>query len=365
MTDNNEKLSNIIKKLINQRKEGTYWDFKLMHQKNKGELVHDILCLANARHDGDRYLIYGICDTTYEIFGAKDNTPRRMQADLLDLFKGNAQKFAHSLYPSFHLETITLDDNEVDILVIHDEPSKPYSMTEQYKCVVPHHIYTRTLDTNTAINKSASFHDVEYMWKERLGLTQSPLDRMKIYLRHSPECWGSWEMGATFYKQFPEFTTEYQDGDLLDFKQEWARGEIGYHYDHGNNASYCCLKYHQTVLHKVHIIFFDGGKKIIVEPNLEPLNGGRFYYYLDGSIDHAYQQYLSKERDRDHSKGIRATDGSTISIPVLSSEELKAFMVSFKNNEQQVETITDGYPDKQNKVFLENQRLYESYKSTK
>ena len=35
--------------LINRRIEGTYWDFKRCHHTNKADLVHDVLCLANAK----------------------------------------------------------------------------------------------------------------------------------------------------------------------------------------------------------------------------------------------------------------------------------------------------------------------------
>ncbi|MBL4750790.1 MAG: ATP-binding protein [Amylibacter sp.] len=363
MINNNENLRDTIKSLIDQKKEGTYWDFKLKHQNDNGILIHDILCLANARHDGDRYLIYGVCNKTHKVIGVEDDNSRRSQAKILDLFKSNADKFFHSLYPNIQLETIILDGKDVDVLVIGDEPSKPYSMRLEYDPVRPLHIYTRIGDTNTAKDKSASFHDVEYMWKERFGLTQTPLDRVKIYLQHSSDCWASWEDNTTFYKQFPEFTTEYQDGDWLDSKQEWTRGEIRYHNKHGNGASYCCLKYHQTVLHKVHVVNFDGAKKTIVAPDYKPLNGGRFYYYLEGSIDYAYQKCLSKERDRDHSKDIRATNGSTISIPVLSSEKLEDFMASVKSSGTEIEVITDV--EEQNRVFLENQRLYESFKSAR
>ena len=41
-----------ISTLINRKAEGTYWDFKHEHHRCKADLIHDVLCLANARHTG-------------------------------------------------------------------------------------------------------------------------------------------------------------------------------------------------------------------------------------------------------------------------------------------------------------------------
>lgn len=48
--------------LIASGKEGVYWDFKQEYSQEAKviDLIHDIICLANADHDGDRYLIFGV-----------------------------------------------------------------------------------------------------------------------------------------------------------------------------------------------------------------------------------------------------------------------------------------------------------------
>ncbi|WP_224358814.1 hypothetical protein [Klebsiella grimontii] len=33
-----------------------------LYHQNNAALVHDILCMANVLHDGDRYLIFGVTD---------------------------------------------------------------------------------------------------------------------------------------------------------------------------------------------------------------------------------------------------------------------------------------------------------------
>ena len=38
---------------------------------------------------------------------------------------------------------------------------------ERYKNIMANNIYTRVMDTNTAKDKSADIHHVEYLWKKR------------------------------------------------------------------------------------------------------------------------------------------------------------------------------------------------------
>lgn len=58
----NESFYLEIRNLINSKTEGQYWDFKREPHKDNKTLVHDILCLSNAKHDGDRFLIIGVDD---------------------------------------------------------------------------------------------------------------------------------------------------------------------------------------------------------------------------------------------------------------------------------------------------------------
>ena len=55
-------MNETIEKLIASGKEGPWWDFKQTYHQNNAALVHDILCMANVLHDGDRYLIFGVND---------------------------------------------------------------------------------------------------------------------------------------------------------------------------------------------------------------------------------------------------------------------------------------------------------------
>ena len=68
---NGRHLSVMIKDLIARKGEGVYWDFKLTHHANKGDLVHDVLCLANAEHAGQRFLIFGVDPVDFSLHDIK------------------------------------------------------------------------------------------------------------------------------------------------------------------------------------------------------------------------------------------------------------------------------------------------------
>ncbi|WP_260579255.1 ATP-binding protein [Proteus mirabilis] len=64
-------------------KEGPWWDFKQTYHQNNAALVHDILCMANVLHDGDRYLIFGVNDEGV-ITGVPEDGKQLNQANLQD-----------------------------------------------------------------------------------------------------------------------------------------------------------------------------------------------------------------------------------------------------------------------------------------
>ena len=126
-----QSLGRTVADLIGRRGEGVYWDFKLRHHTNKWELVHDVLCLANAEHDGPRFLVFGVKDEDFSVHSIiEQDSKRRTQADRATLFRDNAWKFFQSRFPTFHLREIEIHGALVDVLVIEDEPKKPYYLVE-------------------------------------------------------------------------------------------------------------------------------------------------------------------------------------------------------------------------------------------
>ena len=366
-----DELQHIIEELISLKKEGVYWDFKQEHHKNTTDLVHDIICLANTQYDGDRYIIYGVNDN-FEIIGLSEGYGRRKQCDIIDTLRHG--HFVNGIYPDILLEKINIQDCEIDILIIKNTKLKPYYLVQDHKngkdnSVRKGIIYTRVMDTNTPKDSMASFDQIEYMWKERFGLTETPSDRLKIYLHD----FDGWEVRREqrYFRQFPEFTIRPLEGNYCQRceTREWARGEIGYSYNSGNGTSIFGFFYHSTLLKELCCVHFDGGKKYIVNPDWEAVGSGRIYFYLKDSVEYIYQLFLSRERNGDDSKQIccRSSEFKNFDIPVFSSKkELKSFLIDIKK-EFKINNAQDDLPaskeDKQNELFYKYLQFYSKWRN--
>ena len=378
MLNEQEDLIDTIRELIGRKNEGQFWDFKLQHHENRAELIHDVLCLANAEHDGPRFLIYGVNDHTFKLHSIKSTPNRKTQADVVGLFRDNARKFYQSRSPTLYLKELQIDLNKIDVLVIEDEPHKPYHMIEDYRCherlVHAHHIYSRVGDTNTPITEAAPPHEIERMWRERFGLDKSPLVRARQYLGE-PELWTKqsedvYAESTWYHTTFPEFTLRVDStgNELFDCNPEWTRGEIR----KDDNAAGCLkLYYHQTLLAEDSFVVFDNRKKSMVMPDWKPRGTGRFYFYLADSLSIALQGFWSAQHRNDHSKALRVGGSGQFSesarqlwprempIPVVSAEELEGFLgVSLDN------PILEPSQDEteQYQLFLCNQIDFETWR---
>ena len=112
-------------------------------------------------------------------------------------------------YPDIYLQQIELHDQRLEVLVIKDRPEKPYYLQREYKKrgvrLNPGTVYSRVRDSNTPSDQVASPHAIERMWREKFGLDQTPLQRVKNYLVDR-DGWTSTSENVWFYSQFPEFT---------------------------------------------------------------------------------------------------------------------------------------------------------------
>ena len=363
-----------ISTLINRKAEGTYWDFKREHHKCKSDLIHDVLCLANAKHTGDRFLIFGVDDKEFSLHPINEDPGRRTQADLAGLFRDNAKKFFQYRFPEFYLKEIELDEILLDVLVIEDTPHKPYYLVEKYKKICAHHIYTRVCDTNTPAKDAAQPHEIERMWRERLGLDMPPLERGKQYLS-KPDTWSSLiESDGSdanfYYTVFPEFTLRVTDAaaDHIARRAEWTRGEIS---TDNNDAGYYELHYHQTRLARIRYVNFDNYKKSMVAPDLKFRGAGCFYFYEADSINYAVHRFYSTVFRRDDSVTLsiggrgeasdeaRSRWGHQMKIPVLRPGELEGFLGS-DGERGSGEPSTDEV--EQYQLFLRNQLEFEDWR---
>lgn len=370
-------LLEIVLTHIRRRTEGSYWDFKIQHHENNANLIHDVMCLANADHTGPRYLIFGVDNQSFELHSIDTTQGRKTQADIVSLFRDNADKFFQSRTPAVYLAELQYDGKSLDVLVIEDEPHKPYYLIKDYRsketCVRAHHIYTRVGDTNTPQPTAAHPHEIVRMWRERFGLDKPPLDRAKLYLG-DPDAWMPMSedefMGNTYYHcGFPEFTVKVTEAsDVVACHEEWTRGEIR---TDNNVAEYYKVYYHQTLLNRTRFVIFDDRKKSMVAPDWEPRGTGRFYFYRADSVAYALQTFWSREGHGDDSATLmirgegealdeaRAFWRTGMRIPVLNPGELEDFL-----DPKEESTMFDTCKDEteQYSIFLRNQLDFEGWR---
>ena len=376
-----QSLLDEVEFLVSRRVEGSHWDYKQEIDKTskwKADFIHDILCLANVEHNGPRYLILGVSDDG-DVVGLQDEE-KKTQADITTFMRDNSHMFAESRPPQVRLLNHKLENKAIQIVIIENLPDKPYYLIKDYgergSPLKAAHVYTRTFDRNTPRNQVAPPYEVDAMYRERFGLSLSPLDRLKTFLLSarewtpSPDLFGADDGIAYYHTQNPEFTMRYIDAeDIVARNQEWTRGEI-YRDSH---ASWVGFYYHQTRLAAVHLVTFDGAKKSMVAPKWEPIGKGRFYFHLKGSIQFATQLYMEDmaeghfhtreirvRKKGEHSKSAQDRFGITYQIPVINNYEMKSFLES--QQKCSGSPASDG--DEQYELFWKNQIAFDDWRRT-
>jgi hypothetical protein len=299
------KFEEKIKYLISLKKEGSFWDFKVEPHSNKINLLHDIVSMANVIHDSDRYIIIGVSNSTYKIKGLqKGQKNRKEQSHLIDFIR--EKNFGGIYKPETEIRTLEIDQKEIDIIVIKNNPYKPYYLTEDYsferKKIRANYVYTRNLDTNTPIDKSANFIQIEQMWKERFGLNLSPVSKMEELLKE-PENWFK-DLGNkkyAYHKTFAEYNIEFSETE--EFWETWS-------YFFLNHKSFCgtaTFKYHSTILFELEYMFCDEFRIESSVPTKERVKVGEednwYYYFNLNERNGLFQIFLSDNFKYESSKG--------------------------------------------------------------
>lgn len=302
------KLSEEVSKLIAMHQEGPYWDFKKEwygKDKDEDQLI-DIICMANNLVNRDAYIIIGVDENdNYSIHDVRQDTNRRNTQQLTDFIR--SKKFAGDFRPIVTVEPVLLDDGYIDVIIIHNSLNTPFYLKERYKGINQSNIYVRLQDSNTPKDKTADFHNVEYLWKKRFGMLLGPIDKVKLYLMH-PE---DWEISPShedkkYYKYAPEFTIEYN------FEPE--DGRDGYEYylfsqtdptPHWSDIKIC---YFQTVIADLGGAILDGGRYFTSTPYTDGIRLPGHYswvvsfkYMVKGEINYLVHEFYYKD-DGDEAK---------------------------------------------------------------
>lgn len=252
-------LDSVVQNLIDEKREGTYWDFKREYHHNKAKLLHDIICLVNNIENRDAYLIFGINDNGV-ITGIEEDIKRKNQEHFTSFLRG--KKFAGGIIPYVVLRTIFIENHEIDVLVIKESDKVPFYLEEQFKedntIVRAGSIYSRIEDRNTPINSTADSSHTELLWKIRLGLLPTPIDRLKTILLQK----NKWRTNQTgyYFDEAPEFTIVENEEQREQYDKLppsfYAYNQMNSHMSYSH---YEC-RYYNTILSESQTAVLDSGR---------------------------------------------------------------------------------------------------------
>lgn len=361
-------MENLIKQLVASKKEEEWWDFKREHHKSSLDLLHDIICLSNALHPGDRYLIIGVSND-HELFDVKCNNPRRTQADIIDLLK--RKNFAENNIPAISMENVTIEGNELDVITIRNNRVKPYYLVSDVKkdkkTLRSGVVYTRVEDTNTPIDMCANPKDVAMMWRERFGLTLSAEERF-IDLLLEFENWRYDGISKAHYSLDPDYSIEIKGSESNQGQYWWQIDSF-----ETPDKSIYILKYRDKELYKVPVLRFHSENLCFPFPNIEYIAypGDQvtdiscycdLFHYVKGTIEYSMLVHI-----RAMEIGGKLTENSLetplrtqikppiISLPFIlfdNQNERDKAIEQLKQNINEFKKLTEGN-DKCEKLFSE------------
>ncbi|WP_000019148.1 ATP-binding protein [Bacillus cereus] len=329
-----------IEKLILSRSEGDYWDFKQEWHKDNERLLHDILCFVNTVHDRDCYIIIGVSDNG-EIIGVNEEN-RKKQAGILDLLSNTV--FAGDNTPEVKVDTIEIEDKEIDILTIFNSYNVPYyikNKSKKYNNIKEGFIYTRIGDKNTPLNQNANIQQIEMLWKKRLGLTLPPLIQIVSRLENKTEWVNSDGVYYNIYKPEFKLVEEYDDNDDIRTGEFYVYAQTNSSFMYKEVKLMC----NETVLEKIQVVVLDGGRYETPVPKWGHVgyngwgvnhNKYTYKYYLEDSIEYKLQRFFFDIADEEEVYAKRKFD--EIVLTFKDEEEKVAFESYIASNQRILES---------------------------
>ena len=299
----NDQLDEIVRELIYLGVEGEYLYFKEKlyffvgkskeeKNKKKNDFVHDIICMANNLSNHDAYIIMGIQDKPVKITGVKQFSNKWTQENYQDFLQNLT--WAGDMIPTVEFRTI--NNGDLDVLIIKKSNRVPYYITKNYGKVRENRIYVRKGSKNTAIDSQAEIGDIEKLFEFRFGLTPFPKERVINYITdhdHWIEMKGNYETRSWYYEKFPEYTLELVDDPQNDKLKAPVYALI--HPNARTTWQILRLKYHQTILLEFSSHYIDEYRGISVQPKYNFLKlfdrmddmkfPSMYYYYLSDSVE--------------------------------------------------------------------------------
>jgi hypothetical protein len=300
--------------------ESEYLDFKeKFYEDTKLEsLLHDILCMANSRHSGDKYIVFGVSNIGRNQIGISTNYT---QDKIVDFLRNAGLN--RSLYNDIIFEVFEENTKIYAILTIKERPDKPFFLlsnkNKRFEKLTPGTIYTRNKDTNTPTDRTALDDETELLWRFRFGLDKTPQQRFLDYLRDFNK-WKNIDDGY-YYLLFPEFRiTSKRIDDIISAvpsNDDWIP-TIWKSYPRIMRYEYT-LTYMNFPLEKVIVWWGDNGREPIPLPEITSDNTSllpkhpTYEWQLDkNSVRYLVGQMLAIQSNQDYESILNQTKNALL-----------------------------------------------------
>lgn len=344
----NDQLDEIIMELLHLGVEGEYWDFKEKpyffegqsdkdKNKKKGDLLHDIICMANNLSNRDAFIIMGIQDKPVKITGAKQFSNKWTQESYQDFLQNLT--WAGDMIPIVEFRTI--HNGELDVLIIKKSNRVPFYITKKCNKVRENQIYVRKGSKNTAIDSQAEIGDIEKLFEFRFGLTPYPKERVINYISdhgHWIEMKEDYETRSWYYEKFPEYTIELsRDPD----NETLASPDYAYvHMNCKSSWQILRVKYHQTTLMEYTAHYVDETRGVVVAPRFssikiredETLVSTKQYCYYFQECTEIKLMFLLQDLLR---QGTLVLENHLALIPIYKNDEEKSKVENIINKNKE------------------------------
>ena len=328
--------------------EGEYWDFKEKpyffegqsdkdKNKKKGDLLHDIICMANNLSNRDAFIIMGIQDKPVKITGAKQFSNKWTQESYQDFLQNLT--WAGDMIPIVEFRTI--HNGELDVLIIKKSKRVPFYITKKCNKVRENQIYVRKGSKNTAIDSQAEIGDIEKLFEFRFGLTPYPKERVINYISdhgHWIEMKEDYETRSWYYEKFPEYTIELsRDPD----NETLASPDYAYvQMNCKSSWQILRVKYHQTTLMEYTAHYVDETRGVVVAPRFssikiredETLVSTKQYCYYFQECTEIKLMFLLQDLLR---QGTLVLENHLALIPIYKNDEEKSKVENIINKNKE------------------------------
>lgn len=311
--------------------EDDHHDFKKewYHSGKKEELVKDIFSFVNTVHHDDCFLIIGV-DDERQVTGVEHDENRMNQQNLIDFIRN--LPISGDYNPRVEIEIVQYNEHEVDVIHIFDTSNVPVFLNKRWKqngpdagriyvkgAIKPQQVFVREGDVNTSRDTTASYHQVELLWKKHFRIDQPIQERYK-YVLQDADNWSYYENDKTgyLYNLNPDFNMVLIDDDRTRNRVEaYSLNQFR------TNISWGLLKlmFRQVIVAEIQVVWLDSAQFIVVAPDIGRIGNidQEFYYncFTADSLRFAVQKFLEITASEKGGAGVFLKFYS--SVPVFES----------------------------------------------